>query len=135
MAHSGGALPQLSSRLASCIDHDPVVAARLKHDARYYLGKFYYDAVTYGSEELDFVSEVITRSDRYTVSPFSDHEIRGHRMLFGTDHPFFPPLKLSEDWKSVVDNLNAIDGLRNWSEKEKDGVKGGNALALFNLAT
>ena len=29
LAHSGGALPQLSSRLASCIDHDPAVASRL----------------------------------------------------------------------------------------------------------
>lgn len=37
LAHSGGALPMLSSRLDSCIKHDPVVAARLqrkgKHDA------------------------------------------------------------------------------------------------------
>lgn len=31
LAHSGGALPMLGSRLASCIKHDPVVAARLKH--------------------------------------------------------------------------------------------------------
>lgn len=46
LAHSGGALPQLSSRLASCIAHDPVVASRLKHDVRWYLGKLYFDAVS-----------------------------------------------------------------------------------------
>jgi len=134
LAHSGGALPQLSSRLASCIDHDPVVASRLKHDARYYLGKFYFDAVAYGSEELDFVDSVITRSNKYeSTSETLDHAVRGARLLFGTDHPFFPPLKVTEKWKSVIDNLNAIQGLQGWSEKEKDGVRGGNALALFNL--
>jgi aminocarboxymuconate-semialdehyde decarboxylase len=45
LAHSGGALPQLSSRLASCVKHDPVVASRLQHDPRWYLGKLYFDAV------------------------------------------------------------------------------------------
>lgn len=65
LAHSGGALPLLSSRLASCISHDPLVADRLQHDARYYLRKFYYDAVCYGSEELEFVAKVVGRSHRY----------------------------------------------------------------------
>src|SRR5258708_17007580 len=45
LPHSGGTLPQLSSRLASCIAHDPVVASRLKHDVRWYLGRLYFDAV------------------------------------------------------------------------------------------
>lgn len=65
LAHSGGALPILSSRLASCIAHDPLVASRLQHDARYYLGKFYYDAVCYGSEELEYVAKIIGRSHRF----------------------------------------------------------------------
>ncbi|EED84459.1 predicted protein [Postia placenta Mad-698-R] len=55
------------------------------------------------------------------------------RMLFGTDHPFFPPLGETERWKSVVDNLEAIDGVHGWDEADKDGVRGGNALALFGL--
>ncbi|KAJ7284026.1 amidohydrolase 2 [Mycena rebaudengoi] len=130
LAHSGGALPQLSSRLASCIDHDPVVASRLKHDARWYLGKLYFDAVAYGPEELGFVSDVISRSERYepgnSTSTPADRTLGSKRMLFGTDHPFFPPLKSSEKWKSVVENLQAIDA-------QKDGVRGGNALSLFNL--
>lgn len=65
LAHSGGALPILSSRLASCIAHNPLVANRLQNDARYYLGKFYYDAVCYGSEELEYVAKIIGRSHRY----------------------------------------------------------------------
>lgn len=144
LAHSGGALPQLSSRLASCIDHDPAVASRLKHDARYYLGKLYFDAVAYGSEELGFVSDVIGRADAFSSRPSSasasktvgseKRKLGSARMLFGTDHPFFPPLSETEKWKSVVENLEAIDGVEGWTEVEKNGVRGGNALKLFGLS-
>lgn len=142
LAHSGGALPQLSSRLASCIDHDPVVASRLQHDARYYLGKLYFDAVAYGAEELGFVSDVIARADRYAAgAPAStrksaaatDRAVGSKRMLFGTDHPFFPPLTETDKWKSVLENLEAIEGVQGWGEVEKDNVRGGNAVDLFNL--
>lgn len=143
LAHSGGTLPQLSSRLASCIDHDPLVASRLKHDARYYLGKLYFDAVAYGSEELGFVSDVVARSEYFagksgSVSAKSSdgktqRSIGSKRMLFGTDHPFFPPLSSTEKWKSVVENLEAIQGVQGWSEEDKERVRGGNALELFNL--
>jgi len=137
LAHSGGALPQLSSRLASCIDHDPVVASRLKHDARFYLGKLYLDAVSYGPEELGFVGDVLGRSNRFEAGSSStasgDRVAGSKRMLFGTDHPFFPPLSSSEKWKSVVENLDAIENVKGWTEDDKDGVRGGNAISLFNL--
>ena len=45
LARSGGALPALSRRLASCIDHSPVVVSQLKHDAWYYPGQLYFDTV------------------------------------------------------------------------------------------
>ncbi|KAF9647271.1 amidohydrolase 2 [Thelephora ganbajun] len=119
LAHSGGALPALSSRLASCIDHDPVVASRLKHNARYYLGQLYFDAVAYGSEELGFGKL---------------RALGSSRMLFGTDHPFFPPLKGTDKWRSVTENLAAINGVAGWGDKEREAVCGGNALRIFNLA-
>ena len=145
LAHSGGALPALSSRLASCIDHDPVVASRLKHNARYYLGQLYFDAVAYGSEELGFVSSAIGRSAAYSdpsASASADpslesegklRELGSSRMLFGTDHPFFPPLKGAEKWKSVTENLAAINGVAGWGEKEREAVCSDNALRIFNL--
>ncbi|KAF8165507.1 amidohydrolase 2 [Crassisporium funariophilum] len=137
LAHSGGALPALSSRLASCIDHDPVVASRLKHDARYYLGKLYLDAVAYGPEELGFVSDVIARANRYesgsSVTAVPSRSTGSKQMLFGTDHPFFPPLSSSEKWKSVTENLEAIDAVEGWTQADKDGVRGRNALSLFSL--
>ncbi|KAF9057982.1 hypothetical protein BJ165DRAFT_1539865 [Panaeolus papilionaceus] len=125
LAHSGGTLPTLSSRLASCIDHDPVVASKLKHDARYYLGKFYLDAVAYGPEELGFASATETRVANRTIG--------SQKMLFGTDHPFFPPLSATEKWKSVTENLDAIDNVQGWTEEDKAGVRGDNAVRLFNL--
>ena len=141
LAHSGGALPALSSRLASCIAHDPVVSGRLAHDARYYLGKLYFDAVAYGAEELGFVSDAISRADGYAELSSSAQSSAGRvdrgrgskRILFGTDHPFFPPLDSGEKWKSVVENLEAIDGVQGWNETDKDGVRGHNALELFDL--
>ncbi|KIM46356.1 hypothetical protein M413DRAFT_17032 [Hebeloma cylindrosporum] len=120
LAHSGGALPALSSRLASCIDHDPIVASRLKRDARYYLGKLYLDAVAYGPEELGFV--------------IPNRSAGSKRILFGTDHPFFPPLSSSERWKSVTENLEAIGSVEGWSQEDKDGVRGANAVSIFNLS-
>ncbi|KAL4081609.1 hypothetical protein V8B97DRAFT_1862924 [Scleroderma yunnanense] len=134
LAHSGGALPQLSSRIASCVAHDPVVAKRLKHDARYYLGKLYFDAVAYGSEELGFVSETIGRAETYSSAGGSyNADFGSTRMLFGTDHPFFPPLEKSQTWRSVEDNLSAIRSVRSWSESAQAAVLGLNALKLFNL--
>lgn len=141
MAHSGGALPQLSSRLASCIDHDPVVASRLRYDARYYLGKLYFDAVAYGAEELGFVSDVIGRavfkygSDADGFSSGTKKVVGSSRMLFGTDHPFFPPLKETDKWKSVTENLEAIEGVEGWGEVEKENVRGGNAVRIFGLGS
>lgn len=135
LAHSGGALPQLSSRLASCIKHDPIVASRLKNDVRYYLSKLYYDAVAYGADELGLVSDIISHGDKSTsATDGKPNRIFGSkRLVFGTDHPFFPPLNGSELWPSVVDNLQAIEEVDGWNEGAKIGVKGGNALELFGL--
>jgi len=138
LAHSGGALPQLSSRLASCIDHDPVLAGRLAHDARWYLGRLWFDAVAYGAAELSFVSEVVGRASGYAqgggkVVERGNRQQDASRMLFGTDHPFFPPLGNTEKWRSVVENLEAIEEVKGWSDEDKAGVRGGNALILFGL--
>jgi len=133
LAHSGGVLPQLSSRLASCIAHDPIVASRLKYDARAYLGMLWFDAVSNGGEELGFVAEVIGRARKYLpgeAGSASNRQAGSLKLLFGTDHPFFPPLQAEDKWKSVLDNLEAID-VSGWTEAEKDQVRGSNALRLM----
>lgn len=57
-------------------------------------------------------------------------------MMFGTDHPFFPPL--SDDsadvqWESVVQNLEAIESAGGWDASDVASVRGGNAERLFEL--
>lgn len=133
LAHSGGALPQLSSRLASCIFHDPVVSSKLQHDARYYVSKLYFDAVNYGPEEMGFVADVIGRGPAFNGGQRGDRQSGYKRLLFGTDHPFFPPLTGEAKWRSVLENLQAINNVNGWSDTEKSAVRGANALDLFGI--
>ncbi|QRW18695.1 amidohydrolase family protein [Rhizoctonia solani] len=145
LAHSGGALPILSSRLASCIAHDPLVARRLKHDARHYLGMLYYDAVAYGAPELSMASAAAGRGPNYAADAAKATDgidgwsaLGSQRMMFGTDHPFFPPVPGVADteakWASVTENLAAIQAVPGWSEADKEGVRSGNAIKTFGLA-
>lgn len=75
VAHSGGALPYLAGRLDACIgDHaDPNV--RLKQEPSAYLRMMYYDAISYSTDTLRLLISLVGAD----------------RLMFGTDHPFFPP--------------------------------------------
>lgn len=56
------------------------------------------------------------------------------RAMFGTDHPFFPPLSgANEPWESVLANLRAIETAEGWSDADREGVRGTNAVRLFGL--
>lgn len=95
--------------------------------------------MAYGPEELGFTSDTIARAARYqhgssiSIKEQLDRSIGSKRMLFGTDHPFFPPLGEGDKWRSVVENLEAIDAVQGWTDADKDGVRGRNALELFGL--
>ncbi|KAL0095062.1 hypothetical protein F4703DRAFT_1907496 [Phycomyces blakesleeanus] len=121
LAHSGGTLPFLAGRLDSCVIHDPLVASRLQHPPSYYLKRLYYDAVIYHETGV-----------KATVD-FADPK----NIMFGTDHPFFPPLENQnggpERWMSVDSNLAAItdSGL---DKTVVQGILGENALKLLNLS-
>ncbi|KAI8088677.1 uncharacterized protein BX664DRAFT_331098 [Halteromyces radiatus] len=123
LAHSGGTLPFLAGRIDSCVAHDPVIAQSLQHPPSWYLKKLYYDAVIYHDTGI-----------RATVD-FADPQ----HVMFGTDHPFFPPLdtqdtnmKKDKRWLSVDSNLDALDqaGL---DKETKNGILGANAIRLLNL--
>ncbi|CAO3628890.1 unnamed protein product [Cunninghamella blakesleeana] len=120
LAHSGGTLPFLAGRLDSCVIHDPVVAKSLKYPPSYYLKKLYYDAVIYHETGISATVQ------------FTDPS----HVMFGTDHPFFPPLDTKDAssvrWLSVDSNLKAIQqaGL---NDDIVNGILGENAIRLFNL--
>jgi aminocarboxymuconate-semialdehyde decarboxylase len=155
LAHSGGALPALSSRLSSCIIHDPHVASRLEHDARFYMGQFYYDSACYGTEELEFVAKMIGRSERYKKGGKGGVELPSSIQLaaelkkgvsrivgFSTDHPFFRPIESNDSelsseehplWKSVTENLEAIRTVPSFDDEDRARIQGGNVKELFQF--
>mmetsp|Transcript_225 Transcript_225/g.205 ORF Transcript_225/g.205 Transcript_225/m.205 type:complete len:325 (-) Transcript_225:199-1173(-) len=79
LAHAGGTLPFLAGRLDSCVKGDAVVGNKLKNPPSWYLRKFYYDAVGYHAPSL-----------RCTID-----FVGIDRIVFGTDHPFFPASRCS----------------------------------------
>jgi aminocarboxymuconate-semialdehyde decarboxylase len=100
----------------------------------------WFDAVAYGAAELGFVGEAVGRASDYAagsgkVVGRERREEGASRILFGTDHPFFPPPGETEKWRSVVENLEAIEEVEGWSEEVKARVRGGNALTLFRLSS
>jgi aminocarboxymuconate-semialdehyde decarboxylase len=53
--------------------------------------------------------------------------------MFGTDHPFFPPLEGDGDkWASVETNYEAINGALGSGSEAKEAL-GGNAMRVLNL--
>lgn len=118
LAHAGGTLPFLAGRIDSCVAHDLTIAHSLQHPPSWYLKKLYYDAVIYHD------SGVLATVDFAEPS----------HIMFGTDHPFFPPPSgsSSKRWLSVDSNLEALDhaGL---DQETKIGILGANAIRLLNL--
>lgn len=125
LAHSGGTLPFLAGRIESCIEHDGHLKEAGKLEGRKTVWEIlkrnvYLDAVIYGEVGLKAAIEASG----------------GDRVMFGTDHPFFPPLESADgeegEWLSVTTN---VKGIRNalGESKEADLVLGGNAMRVLRL--
>ncbi|EWC48162.1 hypothetical protein DRE_02266 [Drechslerella stenobrocha 248] len=120
-------LPFLAGRLESCIMHDAHYSAgRNRRDVWEVLKtNILLDAVVYS--ELGIKAAVAASGT--------------DRVMFGTDHPFFPPLEGDEDsqqaskWPSMTMNYEAIRGAFGAEDKLVDAVLGGNAVRLLRLAT
>lgn len=57
------------------------------------------------------------------------------RVLFGTDHPFFPPLDTEErEWLSVTSNMKAVLAATG-DDDEQTGLNilGGNAMRILHI--
>ncbi|KAI9846965.1 MAG: hypothetical protein M1837_003321 [Sclerophora amabilis] len=122
LAHSGGTLPFLAGRIESCIDHDshfqaPIVERRSVWDV---LRKnVYLDAVIYSEVGLKTAIDA-SGADR---------------IMFGTDHPFFPPPngEGNGEWMSVKTNHQAVNKALHQDKDAADGIIGGNAMRILNL--
>lgn len=124
LAHSGGTLPFLAGRIESCIEHD----AHLKAEGKLVAGRktvweilktnIYLDAVVYGEVGL-----------RAAIQASGED-----RIMFGTDHPFFPPLEGEDQkWASVETNYEGIRGALGSDTEGAKAALGGNAVTVLNL--
>ena len=93
IAHAGGTVPFLAGRINSCVEHE-----RHYHDAagkRIAGPKQSIQAVLANNVWLDAVAYSATSMKAAVDLVGQD------RLLFGTDHPFFPPLRpAAEQWTS-----------------------------------
>ena len=125
VAHSGGTLPFLAGRIESCILHDAHLKSQNKIADRRTVWdvlkkNVYLDAVIYGSVGLGAAVEA-SGADR---------------LMFGTDHPFFPPLGEGEkEWLSVKLNSDAVRSVFKNDEEAAKGVMGGNAVRVLRLGS
>lgn len=123
LAHSGGTLPFLAGRIESCIAHDSHLHAQPEFKSRRSVWdvlktNIYLDAVVYGKVGLRAAVEA-SGADR---------------LMFGTDHPFFPPLEKEEkQWLSVKTNSEAVNGVFQEDRKTVEAVMGGNAVNILRL--
>ncbi|KAF7680758.1 hypothetical protein GT037_002409 [Alternaria burnsii] len=123
LAHSGGTLPFLAGRIESCILHDGHLKKHGKTQKRRDVWdilktNIYLDAVIYSEVGLG-AAVAASGSDR---------------LLFGTDHPFFPPLEEdAKEWHSVNANYGAISKAFSTDDKKAQDVLGGNAVRILRL--
>jgi predicted TIM-barrel fold metal-dependent hydrolase len=127
LAHSGGALPFLAGRIESCVAHEREFIAnggKTQGPQRsiwdVLQSNIYLDAVIYGQPGLKAALEAAGSVDR---------------VMFGTDHPFFPPLGDEEGgkWLSVESNKGIIQGSFPEDEEAKRKILGGNAVRVLGL--
>ncbi|KFH48948.1 2-amino-3-carboxymuconate-6-semialdehyde decarboxylase-like protein [Hapsidospora chrysogenum ATCC 11550] len=125
LAHSGGTLPFLAGRIESCILHD----GQLVREGKAGKGRrtvwdvlkeqVYLDAVVYSEVGLKAAIEA-SGADR---------------LMFGTDHPFFPPLTMDEqgEWESVSMNAEAVAKAVGGRSADAAGIMGSNAITVLRL--
>ncbi|OAX84673.1 hypothetical protein ACJ72_00965 [Emergomyces africanus] len=126
LAHSGGTLPFLAGRIESCVAHERQFIANggnvlgpQKNVWDVLKQNIYLDAVIYGEVGLKAAVHGTGSVDR---------------VLFGTDHPFFPPLNGTDElWLSVMTNRKAIDGAFGTEPDAVRAILGENAVRILNL--
>ncbi|KAK5652483.1 hypothetical protein OQA88_10385 [Cercophora sp. LCS_1] len=124
LAHSGGTLPFLAGRIESCVEHDAFLKKGQQGQPRRTVWEvlktqIYLDAVVYSEVGLKAAIEAAGGQDR---------------LMFGTDHPFFPPVGDGADedgeWESVGWNVKAVEEALG---EDVRGVMGENAVRVFGL--
>ncbi|MCJ1275019.1 hypothetical protein MMC21_002819 [Puttea exsequens] len=122
IAHAGGTLPFLAGRIDSCAQHERHFPA---HDDGKRGPKRGLDSVLRENIWLDAVvySETSIKA--------AIERVGQEKVLFGTDHPFFPPLEEGKEmWDSVKTNFDAVS---EGNSTVSTLILGENAIRLLDL--
>lgn len=102
IAHGGGTLPFLIGRLESCVEHE----------------RHFLDSVQEGGQKPGRkLAEVLGSNLWLDAVTYSETGVKAavsvvgiERVLFGTDHPFFPPLeaKIEDEWYVPAEQMTAF---------------------------
>jgi predicted TIM-barrel fold metal-dependent hydrolase len=120
VAHAGGALPYLAARLDRCVAEEKALGDRLARRPSEYLRELHFDAIAFQPPSLQCLLEC--------AGPGA--------VMFGSDHPFFPPHVAGDDrssWPAVTDNLAAVRALRD--SDAQDAILRRNAARLLGLVS
>ncbi|KAL8851480.1 MAG: hypothetical protein Q9221_003580 [Calogaya cf. arnoldii] len=122
VAHAGGAVPYLAGRIESCVQHERHFPPNYRIperrgpqiDLKTVLRKnVWLDAVVYSETSVKAAVDLVGEK----------------KVMFGTDHPFFPPLEEgATGWSSVQRNVAAVA-----AHKARDLIMGGNAVEFLGL--
>ncbi len=120
VAHAGGALPYLAGRLDGCVLGNPHPSIKLRHPPSDYLRMMYFDAISYQVPTLELLISLVGME----------------RIMFGTDHPFFPPrvenAALEQtNWHSPTMHRPVLQAL---GPDAAAAILRGNAARIFGLA-
>ena len=124
IAHAGGTVPFLAGRVESCVEHD----RRLRDEHGNQVQRRSIWQVLKENVWLDAVAYSETSLQAAINAVGAD------RVLFGTDHPFFPPLdERAEEWASVKTNIQAVEMAASGNVEVLAAILGRNAIQLLNL--
>ncbi|KAL8953263.1 MAG: hypothetical protein Q9222_000868 [Ikaeria aurantiellina] len=121
IAHAGGTVPFLAGRIESCIQHERHFPPHPQNKHRgpsralreVLRTNVWLDSVVYSETSVSAAAELVGEE----------------KVLFGTDHPFFPPLdEEDQQWLSVTTNKDAVA-----QTNARKRILGGNAAELLGL--
>jgi predicted TIM-barrel fold metal-dependent hydrolase len=120
VAHAGGVLPYLAGRLDACVVGHAASTVTLRHPPSAYLRMMYFDAIAYQVPTLELLISLVG----------------AERIMFGTDHPFFPPMVENAEldtaeWHSPAAHRPILDAL---GAETAAAILRGNALRIFGIA-
>lgn len=127
LAHAGGALGSLGDRMQSCVEHERGFYGKgervggPRRSLRDVLKtNVWLDGISYGAVGLRTAVDMVGKE----------------RVMWGSDHPFFPPVggnEEEEEWMSVKSNIDAVREVFRNDEEGMKGVLGENAVNLMRI--